>query len=180
MDVYEPQNFYELKLHPGQVDINYSNATGGAKAQTNYDSQYRSSYPPKNTPDAMRQTITALQNVTAQANAKRCPKETVGKAIITGGIANVAARNCRREKEAKVNALSGIINEYESIHQNLVYGQQTLKDQAAADQAANTPLLDLEPTQAGMFPTGGGGNKILYIVIAVAGAAIIGYFALRK
>lgn len=184
MDAFENGIFYSPDTKEDVQDTLYMNAAGGKKAESNYDSQYRARYTAKTTAAGMQSTIKALQAELARVNGKRCPKETVGKAILTGGLANIQARQCRREKEARSNALSTIINEYQDRRTAIIAEAKAKEDEAKAAAEAAMPVVPqcypmdsmTDTSTAGMAPTGGmstttllliGGGAVVAIVIAV-------------
>ena len=136
----------------------------------------------------MRTTIQALQAELERVNNKRCPKETLGKAVITGGLANLPARKCRREKEARANALSNVINEYQDRVAGMIADADAKKKEAedaakeASQQVQTTPDVSApqEPTTSGIVPSGGMNTKTLLIIGGVAVVGIIAFMATRK
>lgn len=187
MDAFESGIFYSPQNRSDVQDTLYMNATGGRKAEGNYESQYRARYTAKSTVSGMKTTIQALQSELERVNNKRCPKETVGKAVLTGGIANLAARKCRREKEARANAISNVINEYQNALAGMVADAEAKKldQQAASDMSQQQITPDMygpqEPTTAGVVPSGGMNTKTLLLIggLAVAGI-VVTVIATRK
>jgi len=186
MDVFEQGIFYGTKLHPNKAAYamgdEYANATGGKKAQGNYESEYRARYTSKSTIPAMRSTIQALQGDLERVRGKKCPKETLGKAILTGGIANLPARKCHREVEARANAISNVINEYQDRLQGMIDDEKA-KAAAKIEEDKNkampldTPVTDMsmQPQTESMIPSGSGMNTKTLLLIGggVAGLLII-------
>jgi Skp family chaperone for outer membrane proteins len=191
MDAFENGVFYAPDTKEDVQDTLYMNAAGGKKAESNYDAQYRARYTAKTTPAGMQSTVKALQAELARVNGKRCPKETVGKAIFTGGLANIQARQCRREQEARANALSAIINEYQD-RKTAMQAEAKAKEEeakmAAAEAAAAATMAPeqyypdmADTTTAGMVPTGGMNTTTLLLIGGGAVAAIvIAVIATRK
>jgi hypothetical protein len=180
MDAFESGVFYPTKTTSDVEDTLYMNAAGGKKAEGNYESQYRARYTPKNTVAGMKTTIQALQAELERVNNKRCPKETLGKVVLTGGIANIPARKCRREKEARANAISNVINEYQDRVAGMIADADAKKkeaEQAAMEAAQQQVSTDMnapqEPTSAGMLPSGGMNTKTLLLIGGLAVAGII-------
>lgn len=180
MDVFESGIFYPTRNTSDVQDTLYMNATGGKKAEGNYEQQYRARYTAKNTVAGMKTTIQALQAELERVNNKRCPKETLGKAVLTGGIANLPARKCRREKEARSNAISNVINEYQDRMAGMIADADAKKKEAEqtaleAAQQQSTPDMNMPqaPSTAGVIPSGGIDTKTLLLIGGLAVAGII-------